>query len=169
MLGDSLTLGRDISKSLPQRLAEKYPLMDVVNLGIGGNYTSQMLARVSDVDKYKPFRVWVWGGNVDVPNSISAATIQSNLQSIYTYFSAQGIEVWAMTIIPRDDNTAPMIVVRDTVNDWIKNTATGLSGYVDAFTLIADPENTDIRLAEYALGINHINDTGHAVIAEHIS
>jgi len=169
LLGDSLTRGATgLEKNLPQRLCERYPRMNVVNLGVGGDTTADMLARVSAADKYKPFRVWVWAGINDVSFSVSAVTIKANLQSIYTYYASTGIDVWALTITPTDDNTSPMLTVRDDVNNWIKNTATGINRIVDTFTIIADPSNTNVRLPAYAIDVsqNHINDLGMAAIIE---
>ncbi len=142
--------------------------MHIVNYGVAGDSTALMLARASDADKYKPFRVIVWGGIVDVAAGASAASIESNLQAIYTHFNYA--EVFALTITPRDDNTAGMVAIRDAVNTWIKTTATGLTRVIDTCTLIADPANLTARLAAYAdpASPNHINDAGIALIVNTI-
>lgn len=165
LLGDSLTKGLWLTKNLSQRLAEKYLEMDVVNFGVPTETTDEIEARMSDVDAVDPFRVWVWGGINDIWASASAATIEGYLQSMYTHFSGQGIEVWALTITPRDDFTGAMNTVRDDVNYWIQNTATGITRIIDAFTIIADPTNTDVRLPAYAVPVTaHFNDAGFSAI-----
>lgn len=69
------------------------------NLGVGGNTTAQMLARVSDVLAQSPDVAIVLGGYNDVGTLTSAQTI-SNLQSIYAQLTNAGILVVACTMIP---------------------------------------------------------------------
>lgn len=175
-IGDSLVRGIGWSnnsspvKPLNVRLSEKYPGIRVVNLGIGSETTTQLNARKSAVDSYAPFRVMVWSGVNDVFADIDAATIQSNLQAIYTYFSGQGYEVVALTIPPRDGDSSARNTVRNTVNNWIRNTATGLILKVDAWSIIADPTDTTRRLPAYAaddpISPSHINDAAYAALVE---
>lgn len=168
-IGDSLTKGSFNEKPLPSRLSEVYPKMDVVNLGVPGEITSQILARVSLVAAYMPVRVFVWAGINDIGISIPVATIKANLQSIYTYCAAFA-EVVALTITQDDFALAPMISYRDDVNYWIKHTATGVSRVVDACVIVGDPNNPGDRLPAYAdaSSQNHINDAGIAAIVNNI-
>jgi lysophospholipase L1-like esterase len=168
-IGDSLTKGSYLQKPLPNRLAEAYPGMDVINLGVAGEVTSQILARVATVATYLPVRTYVWGGINDVGSGFSAATIESNLQGIYTACAAYG-EVVAITITQDDNHTAPMIVVRNTVNSWMSSGATGVTRVVNACTITEDPLNIGDRLPAYAdaSAQNHLNDAGIAAIVSAI-
>lgn len=171
-IGDSLTYGKnwlnesDLHKALNVRLAEKYPGLQVVNLGINGEATASTDSRKSNVDRYNPFRVIVWIGINDIAGSASASYIETNLQSIYTYYKSKGYEVWAITITPKDNDDSGRNTIRTTVNNWIKNTATGVDRVIDAWTAIRDPNDTTKRLAAYAdvNTPNHVNDAGMAVI-----
>jgi lysophospholipase L1-like esterase len=167
-IGDSLTFfgGAPVTKNLTNRLSEKYPNLYVVNFGVSGNNTTDMINRETTIAPYSPFRVVVWGGVNDVTEGDTAVNIETRLQILYNYFVSIHAEVWALTITPRDDNTSPMLTVRDTVNTWIKNTATNVAKVIDAFTIIRDPNNTAIRLAAYADpgNIVHLNDAGMAAI-----
>ena len=167
-IGDSLTLGLQVEITMTVRMAMKYPGINVVNLGVGSNTTTQMLARISTVDAYNPFRVIIWGGVNDVGAGTSSATIQANLQAMYDYCKVtKGYEVFAVTITPADTNTAPNNVVRTTVNDWIKAVPSGVDRVIDAWTAVRDPADSTIRLAEYAVplpDIVHLNDVGQAVV-----
>jgi len=174
-IGDSLVYGKgwlngsDLQKPLNVRLAEKFTGLKVINLGVNGDTTTEMEARKATVDAYKPFRVIVMGGINDITSSVAVATIESKLQAMYTYFKVtKGYEVWAITITPRDSDTAQQVADKSTVNNWIKNTATSVDRVIDAFTAIADPQDTSNRLSAYADSEtpNHFNDTGlEAIVA----
>lgn len=172
-IGDSLTYGKnwgygsDLHKSLNVLLSEKYPKVCVVNLGVNGELTSDIVTRKTSVNQYNPFRVVVWAGINDITQGVSSATIETNLQSLYTYFDGLGYEVWAITITPVDNESSAKNTIRNTVNAWIKNTASGLDRVIDAFSVIANPEDTTKRFPAYAdpNTPNHINDLGMASIA----
>lgn len=167
-IGDSMTRGLQVTVPLNVRLAIKYPKVNIVNLGVGNDTTAQMYARRTTIDLYSPFRVVVWGGVNDVALSVSAATIQANLQSIYDYCKVtKGYEVWALTITPIDTNTTEMNTVRTTVNNWIKAVPSNVDRVIDAWTAVRDPSDPTKRLPAYAVeaDIVHLNDLGHAAIA----
>jgi lysophospholipase L1-like esterase len=163
-----MTLGLQVSMPLNVRLALKYPQVNVVNLGLGNDTTSDMYARRATIDLYNPFRVVVWGGVNDAALSVSAATIETNLQSIYDYCKVtKGYEVWAVTITPVDTNTSEMNTVRTTVNTWIRALPSNVDRVIDAWTAVRDPMDVTKRLAAYAVpaDIVHLNDLGQAAIA----
>lgn len=177
-IGDSLVNGigwannSSPSKPLHVRLAEKYSAIRVVNLGVAAETAATLNSRKSQADAYTPFRVVVWSGVNDVYADVNAATIQGNLQSIYTYYAGLGYEVISLTIPPRDGDSSGRNTVRNTVNSWIMNTATGLSKKVDAWTILADPTDTTRRLPLYAAddptSPSHINDLGYAAVVNAI-
>lgn len=167
-IGDSMTLGLQVTIPINVRLALKYPQMNVVNLGVGNDTLANMYARRANIDRYNPFRVIVWGGVNDVALSVAAATIEANLQSIYDYCKVtKGYEVWAVTITPVDTNTTEMNTVRTTVNDWIKALPSNVDRVIDAWTAVRDPLDVTKRLSAYAVpaDIVHLNDLGQAAVA----
>lgn len=171
-IGDSLTFGRDwlngsdLAQPLNVRLAEHYPGLNVVNLGVNGNTTTNIDARKAEADAYSPFRVIVWAGINDIYNGATESQIKNSLQSIYDYYHLKGYEVWAITITPKDDDDSSKNTIRTNVNAWITNTATSVDRVIDAWTAIRDPNDTTQRLAAYAdpNTENHINDAGMAAI-----
>jgi len=170
-IGDSLTKGGAyVSKGICNRISEKYPSLNVINLGVGGEETVQMLARASEGSKYNPFRVIVWGGINDVAHSLSATTIQLNLQSLYNFYSSATCKVWAMTITQNDDNTSPMNIVRNSVNTWIKTSSSNVEKIIDTSLLIGDSVNPDLRNVLYVdiSSPNHINDEGMKLIVSYL-
>ena len=179
-LGDSMTYGKgfgansSLQKPLNVRLAEKYPGVYVVNMGTNGIYTSTMDSVKNNANAYAPFRVVVFGGINDITyGDRSAAAIEANLQSIYTYYSSLNYEVWALTITPCDGDTSTHNTRKYAVNEWIKNTATGVDKVIDAWTVIRDPSDITKRLPAYAsieaAAPAHFNDAGWAAIIATIS
>jgi lysophospholipase L1-like esterase len=69
------------------------------NLGIGGNKTDQMLARINDVLDQSPSICVVLGGYNDIGAFTSSQTI-ANLTAIYDILASKNILVVAMTMIP---------------------------------------------------------------------
>lgn len=172
-IGDSLTYGKswlngsDLSLTLNTRLSIRYSGLSVVNLGVNGDTSSGVDSRKTDADRYSPFRVIVWIGINDVSSGVSANTLETNLQSIYTYYkSTKKYEVWAVTITPKDDDGVLANGVRLAVNVWIRNDALNVDRVIDAWTTIRDPNDVNKRLPAYAdpNTQNHMNDAGMAAI-----
>lgn len=106
-------------------LGHRFKLLS--NKGIGGNTTTQMLARIqTDIINFtpKPGYVIVQGGGNDVNADTSFTTITSNLKTIYTKLNSVGIKVIATTILPTVyANTTARKRVLNSVNRWIKEYA----------------------------------------------
>lgn len=100
-------------------------LRTLFNAGIGGNTTTQMLARIqTDVIAYNPSWCHVLGGTNDVLNAVPRATTRANLTAIWDALDAAGIRVVAGTIPPSDStryasgtNKADL----ENLNGWILN------------------------------------------------
>jgi lysophospholipase L1-like esterase len=111
------------------RLGHRFNL--IRNAGVAGNTTTDLLNRLSaDVIAYKPGWCVVEIGRNDVSASTSAATIIANLKTIYSQLQAAGIRVVATTITPRDSDSAGQLLVRFTVNRWMKEYARTQPGMV---------------------------------------
>jgi lysophospholipase L1-like esterase len=170
-MGDSLTAGSNgegtLTKTLNIRIAEKYPGLSVVNLGVPGESAVGLNIRRANANLYSPFRVIVWSGVNDVAADQSAVTVQNTLQGIYTYYKVSlGYEVWAFTITPVDTDSGARNTVRNTVNTWIKDTATSVDRVIDAWTALRDPSDPGKRLPAYAdqTDIVHLNDAAYAAL-----
>lgn len=73
--GDSITEGYNINEFFPDTY--------VVNSGVGGNKTIQLLDRIeTDVYKYNPSKVFILIGINDLNNGISKKDILNNIQKI---------------------------------------------------------------------------------------
>jgi lysophospholipase L1-like esterase len=172
-IGDSLTFGKnwangsDLNQPLNIRLAQKYPGLSVVNLGINSNTSGDVNTRKADADAYNPFRVIVWIGINDISAGTALATIQSNLESIYNYYRVtKGYEVWAVTVTPCDSDTPAKNAVRNQLNNWIKTGMLNIDRVIDAWPVIRNSYKDSHRLPVYAdpNTENHFNDAGLAAI-----
>lgn len=164
MIGDSLTWNGTVQSKLKTLLGNYWA---VTNFGIPANTTTLMLARfnVDIVSKRDAEYAIIWGGIVDVINDVSAATIESNLQDMYTAAHNAGMKVIAVKIAPNNGITAPRQAVLDAVNAWISSTATNVDYIVDAYTVLEDPNNLDNLLAAYDSGDHlHLSTAGYEAV-----
>jgi lysophospholipase L1-like esterase len=159
-LGDSETASGYYQSKLSLLLPSTWK---IVNNGIAGNNTTQMLARLSSdiLNIGDAEYVIVMGGINDVYQDVSAATIESNLQTIYTAIHATGAKVVALTLTPSQYCSAPRQAVVDAVKTWILNTATNVDYRINAYTLLEDPSAANNLLATYDSGDHiHFNQAG---------
>lgn len=89
--GDSLTEGQGVDR------ADSYPAVlenilgrTVVNLGISGNVSAQGLARVNEIDEYRPYMVLIEFGANDAMRGIPFESTKNNLTQIVDYVQARG-------------------------------------------------------------------------------
>ncbi len=95
-LGDSITDG--------WRLNEYFTGSDFVNRGIGGQTTSQMLARFrQDVVALNPKVVAILAGTNDIANGVAVSQIEDNLAAMGDLAKAHGIKVLLASITPVSD------------------------------------------------------------------
>lgn len=167
-IGDSLTYGYGVTIPYPNRLAAKFPGVSFVNLGLNGDTAANIDAvRKTVADAYSPSRVIVWAGINDIDLDHSYGTILTNLQNIYTYYKVtKGYSVWAVTVTPQDVNSSDRNTIRDSLNNWIRTSATNVDYVVDAWLAIRDPLNTTKRNPTYLdpSTPNHLNDYGMAAV-----
>lgn len=96
-MGDSLTCS-DATLYIPKNQQYAYLVKSAIggicrerNLGIPGNTTTQMLARINDMLTWGvPSVATIYGATNDPGSSISSATTQSNLQSMVTTLQNAG-------------------------------------------------------------------------------
>ena len=133
-LGDSLTA----TPTYPNKLAALLGSPWVVrNLGISGNTTTQMEARIDAhcLNAGDGEYIVILGGINDIAADASAATIEGNLQAMYSAAAAAGLTVIACTITPFKTNAAwssGRQTVLDAVNAWILGTAIDVDYTVDS-------------------------------------
>lgn len=166
-IGDSFTAADIFPSAVTASLGTNFYK---VNLGISGQTTTQMLARIRSITGGAPKYVVVLGGANDLQGGlVSATTITNNLQSICTAAKNAGANVILVTTSPFGTNagwTAGAQTIQNTVNTAITSTAgiTNVDYRVNIYTLLGGGTNTLSALYDSGDGL-HPNVTGHSVIA----
>ncbi len=142
-LGDSITDS--------WRLNEYFTGRAFVNRGIGGQTTSQMLARFrQDVISLSPKVVVILGGTNDIANGIAPHQIEDNLAMMGDLAKAHGIKVVFASITPVNDyhkdadpryettKSRPPATIRE-INAWIQSFCmSGGFAWMDYYAALAD-------------------------------
>jgi lysophospholipase L1-like esterase len=162
-MGDSQT-SADYPPLLQTSLGSTYTVID---RGVGGNTTTDMIARfATDITNYSNVDyVIIMAGTNDILNNTPVTTIEANLQIMYNLAHAKGAKVIALTITPMGGSSlynpthgADVILV----NTWIKTKPTNVDYVVDTYTAMLDPDNPvpSLRSGDTIDGL-HYSATGN--------
>jgi lysophospholipase L1-like esterase len=166
--GDSITDGWPLNEYFSDR--------DFLNRGIGGQITSQMLARMqADVIAHKPVAMVVLAGTNDIARGVPLEVIQNNLTMIATLADAHKIKPVFASILPVHDYhkakdpslerslRRPMASIRR-MNEWLLAFCQKRGyPYLDYFSSMLDASGSlKAELAEDGL---HPNAAGYRVMA----
>lgn len=144
---------------------------DVIDRGISGQTTSQMLVRFrADVVALRPAVVHIMAGTNDIAGNsgpMTLADIENNIMSMVDIARANGIKVVLGSVPPADafswrPGVAPAGTIRS-LNDWLIAYAeeTGAT-YVDYYTPLATPSGA-LR-SDFSQDGVHPNRAGYAVM-----
>jgi lysophospholipase L1-like esterase len=175
--GDSLTAGSTATDPYPSQVMRVFhPEVYWVNLGIGGQKLSDMLAnapaKVDPLYQAKLGRnvVVIWGGTNDMRHwNHSPAAVYEHLRQYCLGRRTQGYTVVVMTLLPRTDTGYPESFEsnRQQVNAMIRR---GWTGFADALVDVgSDPfiglAGREIDPRFYSPDRVHLNNGGLAVVA----
>ena len=143
--------------------------LDVVaNLGVGGDTTAMMLARVSAAAAVQASWAVVLGGINDLAgNLLAPGVVTTNLQAIYEALRTSGKRVVAITVLPV--TAAHPLYSRglaarvQQVNRWIKSYCATTPGMVlvDGCAAVTDPASSDSApVSGYYADTTHIGTLG---------
>jgi hypothetical protein len=129
------------------------------NLGVGGNSTVNMLARIGVIASFQPHVVTVLAGANDIVYGISQAAIKANLREIYDTIIAVGAKVIAVTILQRFGSSvlsAGQETDRLAINTWIKSqsdiTVIDAEGALNTAGFFESDGHSPNALGSYTLG-----------------
>ena len=158
-LGDSLTVGYGAKQDYPALLEEKTGWR-VINTGVNGDTSSDVLARLDDVIALKPQLVLLGVGGNDVLQRVPASTTSDNLTAIIEQLLAEDI---AVVLIAEPHLSASALLGRARDNPIYKTVAssTGVPLFADEWSKI---------LSDDALKSDqiHANEQGYAQFAQHL-
>lgn len=135
-----------------------------INSGIGGNTTTQILARVdTDVLAYKPLLVVDECGTNDIIAGSTAAALIANKLALFTKYRSIGAKIIAFDIAPRSGFDATMKQVAVDVNRWLYQQAATQRdiSVVPYSTVMCDPASTTGAIfAARSFDDTHPNNVG---------
>ncbi len=155
-LGDSLTEAGN--------WAERFPELDIVNLGVSGDTTEQVLERLHEVIEKKPATVVVMVGTNDLAWRRSVEQIVRNVESLLwrLHHELPTTRVLVQSVLPRDREVADR--VRD-INIHVRQfSPTVKAEWVDLWPVFAE-EDGEIK-PEYSDDRLHLNEAGYEAWAE---
>lgn len=150
-------------------LMQAHPDWEVVNQGVNGERSDQILARFDrDVLARRPRVVVIIAGVNDVYQGRPAAHVIEQLAAMYDRAKRAGIPVVAGTIIPYDTATPDQNARMRAVNEWIRTTAAAdpAVAFVDTRAAAAAAGDPD-RLFESPDGL-HPSPAGYRRMADAI-
>ncbi|MGZ7132948.1 MAG: GDSL-type esterase/lipase family protein, partial [Halobacteriota archaeon] len=139
-VGDSITEGFSDPNNWPYHLKARLDAdWEVVDQGVGGAKTADMLARINATLALNPHFVIIMGGTNDLANGeVLLATIQANIRAMCTRVESSGAVPVLCTVTPNSYQLAQL----DILNAWIAEYA-NLKGYalIDFYAVIDNPLN----------------------------
>lgn len=166
-IGDSITAGW-YGMALNGLLGTSHR---VINAGVSGDTTIQMLARwTGGLRAGGESWLVLLGGTNDLAQSYSAASIAANLSTMISDARADGRRVVISTVLPRSNSSGwtgamqtQLLALNTTIRGW--SDPPGVS-VVDGYALLGDGTDPTIMLAAYDSGDHlHPSGTGKRVLA----
>lgn len=144
-LGDSITLGNHITTPWPMNLAASMETegYTVRNDGVGGNTTTQMVARFSTTGQLYSHLVLMGGVN-DLAAGTVATSIETNLASLIATARAASLKIVLITVTPWKSSagwTAGKQAETETLNVWIRAQAAADLVVLDEYAQMNDAGN----------------------------
>jgi lysophospholipase L1-like esterase len=129
------------------------------DLGIAGQTTTQMIARLGAALAYKPALVTFMAGTNDITAAATAVQIETNISIIVTAFNGINAKVVISTILPRygaSALTTGQEIIRQAVNAYILTLAS-------SSVIVVNSESAMSNSAYYVDGL-HPNSQGASVL-----
>lgn len=172
-VGDSLTGSAGDATKWPAKLeALLGQRADLLVSGVGGNTTTQILARLAtDITYYRPQQCTVLAGINDIFGGDPTATTIGNLRAIYAALAAVSCAPIAIKVFPFGNASfwsAGNEAKRQTINAWIDSQAPTYS-VVDLETVVGDltdPARPVIKAAYDSGDGLHLNAAGYQAVAD---
>lgn len=162
MLGDSITRRTDWSSLLPDNT--------VVNMGVDGDKTGGMLARLGSALAQNPKVLCIMGGINDFRTGFAVSTAYNNLASIVSQARAAGVRVIIQSTLYVGSGYSNAGTINSKVSD-LNSRLSSLASSLDQVSFL----NLNSSLApagslDYAYSGDglHLNGTGYSIWAERL-
>ena len=162
--GDVVFLGDSITKG--GFFHELFPGVAVRNRGIGGDTTSGVLARLDQVARGKPSKVFLLIGTNDVGNGLSDEHIVKNISTIVDRLldATPETEIFVQSILPRSRAYRESI---ERLNNKIKMSVEDRASWIDLYPLMLDKDGSIAN--RYSKDELHLADEAYLLWADVIS
>lgn len=165
-IGDSITQCFDLKKH--------FPSFNIINEGLSGNTTIDILSRLDDsLFKHQPDVVFLLIGTNDLElTSLTADEIIFNIKLIINLIKQQlkEVDLYVQSIYPVDYNIKPFSVGKRKNKDiiYINNAIKNIKDitYIDMHKMLKDDSGKLNKLYTYD-GL-HMSELGYEVIKEHL-
>ena len=162
-IGDSITEGSLVSVPFPAKV-QSTENVGVVNAGVSGNTTTQMLSRWRSTYQGQGYRYLILlGGTNDIGGGINSATTISNLSTISDEALADGMDVYLLKVTPCGACSTPV----SAINTGLASYASGKPRVhlLESYTALNDSGNPGYLLGAYSLDGLHPNQAGTDILA----
>lgn len=168
-LGDSITDFYDLEKY--------YKGLPVVNSGVDGNLTNEILSNLNErVYQYNPSKVFLLIGTNDIQLGVAEKDIVENIQKILLNIREHRpyAELYLEAIYPVDED---MDGSKSRTNEEIMSINEKLEKFckkekitfIDTFSLLCDPDSDEVVIKnDYTRDGLHLTDDGYKVITKEI-
>jgi lysophospholipase L1-like esterase len=160
----------DVTSQYAYWLMKAHPEWEVLNRGVNGERTDQILARFDrDVLDEHPLVAVIIAGVNDVYQGLPAQVVIEQLRQMYDRAQHAAIEVVAGSIIPYNTATPEQNSLMHEINSWIRMHADASSHvhYVDTRLAVSIPGVPDLLIDTPDL--LHPSPTGYRLMAEAIA
>ncbi|MFN0031135.1 MAG: GDSL-type esterase/lipase family protein [Flavobacteriales bacterium] len=165
-IGDSITEGYDLQRAFADNT--------VVNMGIGGEYTTGILMRMDIARQLQPAKIFLMIGINDITTGISQAVLHQRYANILSTFKQEcpQTQVYVQSTLPTRlvggtaESNQKYIDQVKTLNEYLASIcATYGYTYIDLYALF---EKEEALNANYTYDGIHISPEGYAVWTEAI-
>ncbi len=168
-LGDSITEQYDLDRYFPD--------MNVVNSGISGNQTKDILSDLKNrAYQYNPSKVFLLIGTNDIQAGVKEEDTIENIEEILSELKENRpyAELYLEAIYPVDENQKGAQIrtneeiksINESLKEYCKNN--GVT-FIDTYNLLLDSESEeDVIHLDYTKDGLHITDQGYEVITREI-
>ncbi len=161
-LGDSITEGGSWH--------ELFPAIPVRNRGIGGDTADGVLARIGQISRGKPSKVFLMIGTNDLTMDVEVPTIIGNINNIVDtiHKKSPATEVFVQSVLPRQKRYRARV---EELNAGLRESIRGKAQWLDIYPLMLNTQEGSIR-AELSNDELHLNGGGYRIwrdaIATHV-
>ena len=122
-------------------LSKHFPDWKIINSGLSGNKTTQMLKRFdSDVARFHPDVVVILAGVNDLQGGFPAEWVKKNLEMIYQKADEKKIKVMVCTILPMGKSRPAVRQQMAELNEWLREISRVKGyGFCDTYQALENP------------------------------